>query len=58
MNNDINGKELQVNEEKEEQSRRELATKLGKFAIYAAPFTIMAMNSQAKTGSGPVKGKP
>lgn len=37
----------------ESQNRRELVTKLGKFAIYAAPFTVAALNSQAATGSGP-----
>ena len=37
----------------EEQNRRELVTKLGKYAIYAAPFTVMALNSKAATASGP-----
>ena len=37
----------------EEQNRRELVTKLGKYAIYAAPFTVMALNSKAATSSGP-----
>ena len=37
----------------ESQNRRDLVTKLGKFAIYAAPFTVAALNSQAATGSGP-----
>jgi hypothetical protein len=37
----------------ESQNRRDLVTKLGKFAIYAAPFTVMALNSQAASGSGP-----
>jgi hypothetical protein len=40
-------------ESPESQDRRDLVTKLGKFAIYAAPFTVMALNSQAATGSGP-----
>jgi hypothetical protein len=39
----------------ESQNRRDLVTKLGKFAIYAAPFTVMALNSQAASGSGPHK---
>jgi len=42
-----------VVESPESQDRRDLVTKLGKFAIYAAPFTVMALNSQAATGSGP-----
>jgi hypothetical protein len=37
----------------DKQNRRELVTKLGKFAVYAAPFTIMAINSKAATSSGP-----
>jgi hypothetical protein len=37
----------------EKQNRRELVTKLGKFAAYAAPFTVMALNSKAGTSSGP-----
>ena len=36
----------------EKQNRRELVTKLGKFAAYAAPFTVMALNSKAASGSG------
>ncbi len=40
-------------ESPESQNRRDLVTKLGKFAIYAAPFTVMALNSQAASGSGP-----
>ena len=32
----------------DQQGRRELVTKLGKFAVYAAPFTVMALNSKAK----------
>jgi hypothetical protein len=36
----------------DKQNRRELVTKLGKFAAYAAPFTVMALNSKAATGSG------
>ena len=43
----------------ESQDRRDLVTKLGKFAIYAAPFTVMALNSKASdTGSGPSRHKP
>jgi hypothetical protein len=37
----------------ETQNRRELVTKLGKYAIYAAPFTVMALNTKAATSSGP-----
>lgn len=33
--------------------RRELIRKLGKFAVYAAPFTVLAKNSKAASASGP-----
>jgi hypothetical protein len=36
----------------DKQNRRELVTRLGKFAAYAAPFTVMALNSKAASGSG------
>jgi len=36
----------------DEQNRRDLVKKLGQFAIYAAPFTVMAMNAKAATASG------
>jgi hypothetical protein len=45
----------EIKESAEDQNRRELISKLGKFAIYAAPFTVMAINSQAATSSGPHK---
>jgi hypothetical protein len=35
--------------------RRDLARKLGKFAAYAAPFTVLALTASAATGSGPGK---
>lgn len=37
------------------QNRRDLVSKLGKYAIYAAPFTVMALNNKAiaASGSGP-----
>lgn len=42
------------------QERRELVRKMGKFAVYAAPFTLIAMTNKASaatgaTGSGPRK---
>ena len=38
--------------------RREALTKMGKFAAYAAPFTILALTNKAEaaTGHGPGKG--
>jgi hypothetical protein len=34
------------------QNRRDLVSKLGKYAIYAAPFTVMALNNKAIAASG------
>ena len=35
--------------------RREVIQKLGRFAAYAAPFTVLALTAEAATGSGPRK---
>jgi hypothetical protein len=35
--------------------RREVIQKIGRFAAYAAPFTVLAMSAEAATGSGPRK---
>jgi hypothetical protein len=37
-------------------NRREALIGVGKFAAYAAPFTLLALNAKAATGSGPAKG--
>jgi hypothetical protein len=34
-------------------TRRDVARKLGRFAAYAAPFTVLALTSKAATSSGP-----
>lgn len=34
-------------------TRRDIARRLGKFAAYAAPFTVLAFTSKAATSSGP-----
>jgi hypothetical protein len=34
-------------------TRRDLARKLGRFAAYAAPFTVLALSAKAGTSSGP-----
>jgi hypothetical protein len=54
-NNDMdqNANLQPLDSDSERQSRRELVTKLGKFAAYAAPFTVLALNSKAATGSTP-----
>ena len=33
-------------------TRRDMARKLGKYAAYAAPFTVLALSSKAATSSG------
>ncbi len=42
----------------EELERRALVRKLGKFALYAAPFTVLAHTNRAEaaSGTGPHKG--
>ena len=56
-NNDMDSKAkdqlVETETDSGKQNRRELVTKLGKFAAYAAPFTVMALNSKAATASGP-----
>jgi hypothetical protein len=34
-------------------TRRDLTRKLGRFAAYAAPFTVLALSAKAGTSSGP-----
>lgn len=34
-------------------TRRDVARKLGRFAAYAAPFTVLALSAKAGTSSGP-----
>jgi len=36
-------------------NRREALIGVGKFAAYAAPFTVLALNAKAATASGPAK---
>jgi hypothetical protein len=37
----------------ETEHRRDVVRKLGRLAAYAAPFTVLALNSKAGTSSGP-----
>ncbi len=41
----------------ESEERREMLEKFGKFAVYAAPFTVLAFakKADAATGTGPGK---
>jgi hypothetical protein len=53
MDHQANSQPAETDSSTDKQNRRELVTKLGKFAAYAAPFTVMALNSKAGTSSGP-----
>jgi hypothetical protein len=53
MDNNLNPKSNESAETSDLQNRRELLNKVGKFAVYAAPFTIMAVNAKAASGGGP-----
>ncbi|HEY1947633.1 MAG TPA: hypothetical protein VGG97_11535 [Bryobacteraceae bacterium] len=58
---DLNMKESseneQITESVEQQGRREVVQKLGKFAAYAAPFTVLAFTKKASAASGHGPGK-
>jgi len=45
--------------EKVDSERRDAMQKIGRFAVYAAPFTVLAMTQKADaaTGGGPAKGQ-
>ena len=52
-------KELKQNpqqESAESLERRELVAKLGKFALYAAPFTVLAYTKKAAAATGAAGG--
>ena len=55
MNSD--DKKIDVKNAAENPERREMMEKFGKFAAYAAPFTVLALaqKADAATGTGPVK---
>jgi len=59
MNQDTNNNNLPAEPEKNEQlenpERRDMFQKFGKFAAYAAPFTVLALTQKADaaTGRGP-----
>jgi hypothetical protein len=59
-NNDMDSKttdpRIEPQQDNEHQNRRELARKLGKFAAYAAPFTVMALTNKAQAASGKAPG--
>ena len=57
---DNNERTTQSGSQEHDEKRRELVRKMGKFALYAAPFTILAATNKASaatgaTGSGPRK---
>jgi hypothetical protein len=47
----------QVAPSAEQEGRREVIQKLGKFAAYAAPFTVLAFTKKASAASGHGPGK-
>ena len=58
MNNETRDPGAEKNTGGESAERREVLLKMGKYAAYAAPFTILALTNKAEaaTGHGPGKG--
>ena len=58
MNNETRDSGSEKNAASESTERREALLKMGKYAAYAAPFTILALTNKAEaaTGHGPGKG--
>jgi hypothetical protein len=58
MNNETRESGAEKNAAIESTERREALLKLGKYAAYAAPFTVLALTNKAEaaTGHGPGKG--
>jgi hypothetical protein len=53
MNTKINALESNLPEQSGPEGRREAVQKLGKYAGYAIPFTLLAVNTRAsQTGTG------
>jgi hypothetical protein len=53
MSTEMNEPKSNPSEQPELEGRREAVQKLGKYAAYAAPFTLLAVNARAaQTGSG------
>ena len=50
--NSVSDRQSQNNESTETQDRRDIVVKLGKFAAYVAPFTIMASTRLSASFSG------
>ena len=55
MDNQLNSSPTEVSETPELHDRRELVRKLGRFATYAAPFTLLVLTKKASaiSSSGP-----
>ncbi|HMF79461.1 MAG TPA: hypothetical protein VK604_27620 [Bryobacteraceae bacterium] len=58
MNEQLSNNEQAV-QSADHQDRREVVRKLGKFAAYAAPFSVLALTQKASaaSGKGPAKHK-
>lgn len=55
MNNEKELQPTNTPEVAETDDRREALKKLGKYAAYVAPFTVMAVSAKAASASGPTK---
>jgi len=58
MNNETQNRNVEESTDGKVTERREALRKMGKFAAYAAPFTVLALTNKAEaaTGHGPGKG--
>ena len=58
MNDETRNSGAEESETSEQTERRQALLKMGKFAAYAAPFTVLALSKKAEaaTGHGPGKG--
>ncbi len=58
MNNETQNRTVETSRDGKETERREALRRMGKFAAYAAPFTLLALTNKAEaaTGHGPGKG--
>jgi hypothetical protein len=58
MKNETQNRNVEASRDAKVTERREALRKMGKFAAYAAPFTVLALTNKAEaaTGHGPGKG--
>ena len=58
MHDEIQNNGVEPSDNGKAAQRREALRKMGRFAVYAAPFTVLALTNKAEaaTGHGPGKG--